>query len=98
MSTLAELSLPIALDELRTILRAHGVLRAQLFGSYARGDQTTNSDVDILVDVAPGTSLFEIIGAQRELEDRTGVRFDIATAIREPFLPYIEPDLVDLGV
>ena len=86
------------IEDLRAILRAHGVLRAQLFGSHARGDQTPDSDVDILVVVSADTSLFDVIGAQLELQDRTGVSFDLLTAVREPFRPYIEPELVDLGV
>lgn len=93
-----ELALPLPIDDLRTILRAHGVTRAQLFGSYARGEQTPDSDVDILVEVSADASLFDVIGAQLELQDRTGVGFELLTAIREPFRPYIEPDLVDLSL
>jgi len=33
----ADLNLPITLDELRRILREHGVVKASVFGSYARG-------------------------------------------------------------
>lgn len=33
------------------ILKKHGVVRAGIFGSYARGEQNKNSDVDILIEV-----------------------------------------------
>lgn len=95
---LAQLALPLPIEDLRAILRAHGVVSAPLFGSYARGDQTPESDVDILVTVSADASLFDVIGAELELRDRTGVSFELLTAIREPFRPYIEPELVDLGV
>lgn len=59
------------------MLRRHGVTNPELFGSTARGDDREDSDVDILVDFAPGTSIIDIIGIQHELEDLLGVRVDL---------------------
>ncbi len=89
-------SLPIALDDLRAILRSARIGRAQLFGSYARGDATAQSDIDLLIDPEPGVSLFDILSLQQALEARAGVRVELVTSIREPFAPYIKPDLIDL--
>ena len=63
--------------ELREVLRRHGVTNAHLFGSVARGDDHEGSDVDILVDFAGGTSLFDILKIQDELEQIIGVEVDL---------------------
>jgi predicted nucleotidyltransferase len=63
--------------ELREVLRRHGVTNPEIFGSTARGDDHEGSDVDILVDFPPGTSIIDIIGIQHELEDLLGVHVDL---------------------
>jgi len=63
--------------ELREVLRRHGVTNPEIFGSAARGDDHEGSDVDILVDFPPGTSIIDIIGIQHELEDLLGVHVDL---------------------
>jgi predicted nucleotidyltransferase len=63
--------------ELREVLRRHGVTNPEIFGSAARGDDHEGSDVDILVDLPPGTSIIDIIGIQHELEDLIGVQVDL---------------------
>jgi predicted nucleotidyltransferase len=63
--------------ELLEVLRRHGVTNPEIFGSAARGDDREGSDVDLLVDFAPGTSIIDIIGIQHELEDLIGVPVDL---------------------
>jgi predicted nucleotidyltransferase len=63
--------------ELQVVLRRHGVTNARIFGSVARGDDHEGSDVDILVDFAPGTSLFDVLKIQEELESILGVEVDL---------------------
>lgn len=63
--------------ELLEVLRRHGVTNPELFGSAARGDDRDDSDVDMLVDFAPGTDIIDIIGIKRELEDVLGVPVDL---------------------
>lgn len=63
--------------ELREVLRRHGVTNPAVFGSAARGDDREDSDVDLLVDFAPGTDIIDIIGIKRELEDVLGVPVDL---------------------
>ncbi|MGL5863482.1 MAG: nucleotidyltransferase family protein, partial [Phycicoccus sp.] len=43
--------------ELLEVLRRHGVTNPEIFGSAARGDDHEGSDVDLLVDFAPGTDI-----------------------------------------
>lgn len=95
MST-ADLQLPLPLDELRRILRDHGVVGASVFGSYARGEQTSKSDLDLFIKCRRGTSLFEVFDLQAELEKYAGVPVDLATKINPHFAEYIEPEMVEI--
>ena len=51
------------------VLRARKVKRASIFGSYARGEARPDSDVDILVELPKGLSLWDVIGIKRELAE-----------------------------
>lgn len=51
----------------------------RVFGSVARGEDSEDSDLDILVDPAPKTSLLDLAGLQIEIEARTGVKVDLLT-------------------
>ena len=59
------------------VLRKHGVKRAGIFGSVARGDAAPESDVDILVELDAGASLFDFIDVKHDLEDALGKRVDL---------------------
>lgn len=59
------------------ILKKHGVKKAGIFGSFARGEQTKRSDVDILVKLPKKTSLLDIIGIEQEIEDKTHRKADL---------------------
>lgn len=61
------------------ILKEEGVLRAALFGSVVRGEGTDDSDVDILVDLPRGKSLFDLAGLQLKLEEVLGREVDVIT-------------------
>ena len=69
------------IDEIRTkampILKKFGVEKAALFGSYARGEENRDSDIDILVELPKGTSLLTFSALKLELEASFGRRFDI---------------------
>lgn len=59
--------------------RKHGLRDVRLFGSVARGEAGEGSDVDLLVDALPGTSLFDIAGFQDDVEKVLGRRVDVVT-------------------
>lgn len=51
----------------------------RVFGSVLRNQDTDGSDLDLLVDPLPGTTLFDLGGLQVELEELLGVRVDLLT-------------------
>jgi len=59
------------------ILRRQGVLKAAVFGSFARGEETKNSDVDILVKLAKSKSLLDLVDLKLELQDRLSRDVDV---------------------
>jgi len=59
------------------ILKRHRVARAGLFGSTVRGEATSNSDIDILIDLPPHKSLLALVGLKLELEDALGRPVDL---------------------
>ncbi len=61
------------------VLKKHDVKRASLFGSYVRGEETPESDIDILVEFKGRKSLLDLVGLNIELEDRLGKKFDVIT-------------------
>jgi hypothetical protein len=59
------------------ILKKRGVFKAGIFGSYARGEQKKKSDVDILIEIGPEASLFDIIKIKLELQRALKRRVDL---------------------
>ena len=57
----------------------YGVERVFLFGSYARGDAASNSDIDIRIDSGAIRDLFELSGFHQELEDVLSEPVDVLT-------------------
>lgn len=64
----------------KDILGRYGLSHARVFGSVARGDDTADSDVDLLVDVAPGVGLLTLARCERDLEVLLGVPVDLVPA------------------
>ncbi len=63
------------------ILRRHGVVKAFIFGSHARGNQTEDSDIDILIEYAPDArkSLFTRVKIMNELKEALQKDVDVVT-------------------
>jgi len=60
------------------ILKANGIKKAGIFGSFARGEQKKRSDIDILIQPAKGMGL-KFIGLGLELEKKLGRKVDLLT-------------------
>lgn len=61
------------------ILREEGATRAALFGSVVRGEAKESSDIDILVDLPRGKTLFDLAGIKIRLEKSLGRKVDVIT-------------------
>lgn len=61
------------------IAKNYGALKVSLFGSYARGDAQESSDIDVLVELESGRSLFDLIQLERELKETLGLEVDVFT-------------------
>ncbi len=72
---------------IRRVVEAHRAQNARVFGSVAHGDDTDDSDLDILVDPTPETTLFDIGAIRHELHRLLGVKVDVVTpkALPEKF-------------
>jgi predicted nucleotidyltransferase len=55
------------------------VANPRVFGSALHGDDLDGSDLDLLVDTLPGTTLFDLGGLQDELQELLGVSVDLLT-------------------
>lgn len=80
--------------------RAHGVTRVRVFGSVARGEATPASDIDLLVDFAPGAQvgLLHLMRVKALLERLVGRRVDavLESGLRDPLRAEILADAVDV--
>jgi len=79
------------------IRRQFGVTKIGLFGSFARGEQTKTSDVDVLVTFAPGyATLHNFMGLSDYLEVLFKRKVDLLTEVSLSYLirPYIERDVI----
>lgn len=61
------------------ILKKHGIKKAGIFGSYVRGEQEKNSDIDILVEIPKKMkfSLLDLVGLKLELQDALRRKVDL---------------------
>ena len=55
------------------------VTNPRVFGSASRGDDHDGSDLDLLVETLPGTTLLDLGGLQDELQELLGVSVDVLT-------------------
>ncbi len=68
-------------EKIVKILKENGVKRAGIFGSYARGEQRRNSDIDILINVPKDRkfSLLDLVALERKLKIILGIKVDLLT-------------------
>lgn len=93
----SKIVLPIPLEELREVLRRHGVVEAFVFGSYARGTARPDSDLDLLVTFDSDADPWAFLHLQEELNQLLPGGADVITKLNRHFEPYIKPDLVKVA-
>jgi uncharacterized protein len=67
-------------EEIIALARRRGAHNVRVFGSIARGDQSSASDVDLLVDFETGRSLLDLTGLWLELETALGCKVDVVSS------------------
>jgi len=83
-----------ALHQNASRLRAFGVKRIGLFGSFVRGEQSPESDIDLLVEFEPDKKTFDaFMGLSFFLDDLLLHRVELVTI--ESLSPYIGPHILD---
>lgn len=80
------------------ILSSAGVTRSEIVGSYARGENTDKSDLDLMVEVPENTSLIQFANLQLELEEALSMKVDLISydAINPKLKPHLEKNSVKI--
>ncbi len=83
-------------ETIRRLTQQFNPIFVGVFGSYARGEQTSKSDLDLLIDFEQPLNLLELIGLEQELSEVLGVKVDLVTqrSVNARLKPYIEADLI----
>jgi predicted nucleotidyltransferase len=95
-----------SLDEVLSILREHrpelrrhhGIAWLGVFGSYARGEQQPDSDIDLLVEFDPVPGLWAYSNAERELERLLQAKVDLVMrrALKAELAPAVLDEVVEV--
>jgi len=64
---------------IRSVVERHRARNARVFGSVLHGDDKEGSDLDILIDPTPETTMFDIGAIRHELLQLLGVQVDVLT-------------------
>ncbi|MFZ4655189.1 MAG: nucleotidyltransferase family protein [Methylococcaceae bacterium] len=72
---------------IRQVVASHRAQNARVFGSVIHGQDTEGSDLDLLIDTTPETTLMDVAAIQLELQNLLGVSVDVLTpkALPETF-------------
>lgn len=71
-------------EAVRAIVLKHNATNPRVFGSVLRREDTESSDLDILIEPTPKTSLMDVARIQVELERLLGVKIDVLTPMALP--------------
>jgi len=66
-------------EMIRSVALKHHTLNPRVFGSALDGEDDSGSDLDLLVEPLPGTTLFDLGAIQVELEEALGIAVDVLT-------------------
>lgn len=74
-------------SEIAEYLKSKGASKAAVFGSFARNEETPDSDIDILTDFSRPIGLLEFVGIEQDLSEKIGIKVDLLS--EEGISPYI---------
>ncbi len=91
--------LPHSLDYTRQVVAAYfadkPVRRVEVFGSYARGEATAESDLDLLVEMERPVG-WEYVDYADDLAAKLGIKVDLGSAVSDYIYRYIKKDLTTI--
>lgn len=82
--------------EIAEVLARHGASNLRVFGSVARREDRPDSDIDCIVELAPGSTLLTLTSLQLELGELLGREVDVGTNLRESVWKRVQAELVRL--
>lgn len=82
--------------QIKKILKKNKIKRAGIFGSFARGEQKKDSDIDILIEPGKGLSLLDISGLKIELEGVLNKKVDLVSY--KYIHPYLKKKILESEV
>jgi predicted nucleotidyltransferase len=83
-------------EDINRIAAAHGARNVRVFGSVGRGESSSSSDLDLLVDMSEGRSLFDLVALGADLEKALGVAVDVVT--EKSLSPYLRDRVLSEAV
>jgi len=83
-------------EDVCRIAAAHGACNVRLFGSTGGGERDASGDLDLLVDMAEGRTLFDLIALSDALEESLGIRVDVVT--EASLSPYVRDRVLDEAI
>ena len=85
-------------EDILRIAVKRGASNVRVFGSVARGEADSKSDIDLLVDLEPGRSLFDLGGLLMDLQDLLGQKVDVVTerGLRERIRERVSKEAIPL--
>ncbi|MBO4491606.1 MAG: nucleotidyltransferase domain-containing protein [Lentisphaeria bacterium] len=85
-------------EDILRIVRKHNADKVYVFGSCARGEDTPESDVDLVADFRAHSSLFHVVNLELDLSDLLGRSVDVVTLDRldtnDAFAQSVKRDMV----
>lgn len=87
-------------EKVLPVLLPYGVKRIAVFGSFARGDYTPESDIDLLIDIEEPRKVpmgfFTWIRLEKELSQKLGRDVELISekGLNKRIRPYIESDMI----
>ena len=86
-------------ENIKPVIEKHGIKDVYLFGSYARGEANSNSDIDIYCDSGDVDTLLKMSSFIEELEKALGKKVDVVTIgsrMHEYFKKQLEEDMIKI--
>jgi len=85
-------------EQILAAAHAHGARNVRVFGSVARHEDDAQSDIDFLVDMEEGRSLFDLGGLLMDLQDLLGRPVDVVTekGLKERIRPRVLSEAIPL--